>query len=170
MLHPKGIKAHARRKFFNAEKLEAILANQALNLIGELYAIEAECKECGITDTERILAIREERSRPVVDAFFAFLLTALDKNEFLPSNPFLKVANYALRRRVQMEMILSNYNVPFDTNHLERTLRAMPMDRKAWLFCTTVIGAKHLGIIQSIIVTCLLHDIRPIDYLIDLLQ
>jgi len=114
-------------------------------------------------------AIRKERSRPVVDTFFAFLLTMLDENQFLPSNPILKAANYALRRRAQMEVFLSNLNVPLDTNHLERTLRAIPMGRKAWLFCTTEIGAKHLGVIQSILVTCLLHDIRPIDYLIDVL-
>jgi hypothetical protein len=31
-------------------------------------------------------------------------------------------------------------------------------------------GAKHVGIIQSLIVTCRLHHIDPYDYLVDVLQ
>jgi len=32
------------------------------------------------------------------------------------------------------------------------------------------IGAEHIGIIQSLIVTCRLHKINPYDYLVDVLQ
>jgi transposase len=42
--------------------------------------------------------------------------------------------------------------------------------RKAWLFCWTELGAKQVGIVQSLIVTCRLHDIDPYDYLVDVLQ
>ena len=44
------------------------------------------------------------------------------------------------------------------------------MGRKAWLFCWTELGAKHVGIVQSLIVTCRLHGIDPYDYLVDVLQ
>ena len=57
-----------------------------------------------------------------------------------------------------------------DTNHLERALRAIPMGRKAWLFSWTELGAKYVGIVQSLIVTCRLHQIDPYDYLVDVLQ
>jgi len=46
----------------------------------------------------------------------------------------------------------------------------MPMGRKAWLFCWTELGAKHVGVIQSLIVTCRLHQIDPYIYLVDILQ
>lgn len=65
---------------------------------------------------------------------------------------------------------LSDPDVPIDTNHLERALRAIPMGRKAWLFCWTEVGAKYTGIVQSLIVTCRLHDIDPYAYLVDVLQ
>ena len=39
-----------------------------------------------------------------------------------------------------------------------------------WLFCWTELGAKHVGIVQSLIATCRLHDINPYDYLVDVLQ
>jgi transposase len=53
---------------------------------------------------------------------------------------------------------------------LERALRAIPMGRKNWLFAWTELGAKHVGVVQSLLVTCRLHDINPYDYLVDVLQ
>jgi hypothetical protein len=38
------------------------------------------------------------------------------------------------------------------------------------LFCWTELGAEHLGIIQSLITTCKLHDLNPYTYLVDVLQ
>jgi hypothetical protein len=43
-------------------------------------------------------------------------------------------------------------------------------NRKNWLFCWTELGAEHLGIIQSLITTCKLHDLNPYTYLVDVLQ
>jgi hypothetical protein len=56
------------------------------------------------------------------------------------------------------------------TNHLERALRVVPMGRRNWLFCWTELGAQHVGIVQSLLTTCRLHDINPYDYLVDVLQ
>ena len=44
------------------------------------------------------------------------------------------------------------------------------MGRKNWLFCWTELGAKQVGIIQSLLVTCKLHGINPYAYLVDVLQ
>ena len=60
--------------------------------------------------------------------------------------------------------------MPIDTNHLERALRAIPMGRKAWLFCWTEVGARYVGIVQSLITTCRLHEVDPYTYLVDVLQ
>ena len=42
--------------------------------------------------------------------------------------------------------------------------------RKSWLFCWTEIGAHYVGIVQSLLSTCRLHDVDPYDYLVDVLQ
>ncbi|MGK0168382.1 MAG: hypothetical protein ACI9W2_000097 [Gammaproteobacteria bacterium] len=42
--------------------------------------------------------------------------------------------------------------------------------RKAWLFKGSEIGAERVGIIQSLLTTCRLHDVNPSIYLIDVLQ
>jgi len=44
------------------------------------------------------------------------------------------------------------------------------MGRRNWLFCWTELGAKQVGIIQSLLVTCKLHGINPYTYLVDVLQ
>src|ERR1700693_5650708 len=69
-----------------------------------------------------------------------------------------------------LEVYLSDPDVPIDTNHLERALRAIPMGRKNWLFTWTELGAKHVGVVQSLLVTCRLHDINPYDYFVHVLQ
>ena len=43
-------------------------------------------------------------------------------------------------------------------------------NRKAWLFNWTEVGAKYVGIVNSLIVTCRLHQIGPYGYLADVLQ
>jgi IS66 C-terminal element len=42
--------------------------------------------------------------------------------------------------------------------------------RRNWLFTWTELGAKHVGIIQSLLTTCRLYEITPYDYLVDVLQ
>jgi hypothetical protein len=61
-------------------------------------------------------------------------------------------------------------HVPVDTNHRERSLLTIPLGRKNWLFSWTELGARQIGIVQSLIVTCQLHDINAYDYLVDVLQ
>ena len=69
-----------------------------------------------------------------------------------------------------LNVYLSDPDVPIDTNHLERALRVIPMGRKSWLFCWPEFGAEQVGIIQSLLVSCKLHGVNFIDYLVDVLQ
>jgi transposase len=41
---------------------------------------------------------------------------------------------------------------------------------KNWLFCWTELGAQQVGQIQSLLATCVLHDVDPYTYLVDVLQ
>jgi transposase len=44
------------------------------------------------------------------------------------------------------------------------------MGRRNWLFCWTELGARYVGMIQSLLTTCRLHGINRYDYLVDVLQ
>lgn len=88
----------------------------------------------------------------------------------LPSDPFTKALNYLDDRAIALRVFLENLDDQMDTNHLERGLRPIPMGRRSWLFYWTELGAEQVGIIQSLISTCKLHDINPFTYLTDVLQ
>jgi len=113
---------------------------------------------------------RLTHSKPRVDVFFAWVDQQFTRHGLTPTHPFVKALGYVRERRVGLEVFLTDPDVPIDTNHLERALRVIPMGRRSWLFCSTELGAKHVGIIQSLIVTCRLHGIDPYTYLVDVLQ
>jgi len=161
--------AHTRRAFFEAQATEPVAAGEALRRIGALYAIEDELRAQRLSG-EAKRRHRVTHSKPQVEQFFEWVDRTLQEQGLLPSNPLTKALAYACERRRGLEVFLADPDVPIDTNHLERALRAIPMGRKAWLFCWTEVGAKHVGILQSLIVTCRLHGVDPYTYLVDVLQ
>lgn len=161
--------AHARRHFCEAEDAEPTLVAEALEIIGALYRAEKEIVEAELEGAEK-LAHRVAHAKPVVEAFFAWCETTLQDRSLLPSNPLTKALGYALKRRAELSVYLSDPEVAIDTNHIERTIRSIALGRRNWMFCWTEIGAHYVGILQSLITTCRLHGIHPYDYLVDVLQ
>ncbi len=160
---------HTRRYFERAKDIEPAASAAALAHIGKLYAIEARTRDQGLTG-EAKRAYRLAHAKPVVDAFFAWTEAQLQRAALLPSNPLTKALHYTLERRVALSVYLDDPDVPIDTNHLERALQPIPLGRKNWLFCWTEVGAEAVANLQSLIVTCRLHDIDPYVYLVDVLQ
>jgi transposase len=160
---------HTRRYFERAKDCEPEASAEALARIGELYRVEAEIRDQGLTGAAK-RDYRLTHAKPVVDAFFDWAEAQLRRAALLPSNPLTKALSYALERRAGLRLYLDDPDVPIDTNHLERALRPIPMGRKNWLFCWSEVGAEAVATLQSLIVTCRLHDIDPYDYLVDVLQ
>ncbi len=161
--------SHSRRGFFDALQAEPTGASAALEQIKAMYAVEEEIRERKLAGEDKQWH-RLTHSKPLVEMFFAWVDEQLKRQGFTPSNPFIQALNYVRERRVGLEIYLTDPDVPIDTNHIERALRVIPMGRKSWLFCWTELGAKHVGIIQSLIVTCRLHGVDPYTYLVDVLQ
>ncbi len=161
--------AHTRRHLFEATDAEPEAAARGLDFIGGLYAVEDCIREQKLSAAKK-LDYRLMHAKPIVEQFFAWVNQQFEAQGLLPSNPMTKALAYARSRRFGLEVYLTDPDVPIDTNHLERALRAIPMGRRNWLFCWTELGARHVGIMQSLIVTCRLHQIDPYDYLIDVLQ
>ena len=161
--------SHSRREFIKAEDKEPAKVKEALDLMRPLWEVEKEIKKQELSGEEKRL-FRVEHSKPLVDAFFVWVEETQKDAAFLPSNLLTKALNYVKKRRNALEIFLTDPDVPLDTNELERALRVIPMGRKNWLFCWTEVGAEYVGIFQSLIVTCKMHDIDPYTYLVDVLQ
>lgn len=160
---------HTRRQFYEAKQAAPQEAEQALQLIGKIYEVEEEIRRRGLSGPAK----RQHRlthAKPRVERFFAWVDEQQARQDLLPSNRLTKALNYASVRRQALQVFLEDPDVAPDTNHLERALRVIPMGRRNWLFCWSEVGAEIVGIMQSLIVTCRLHDIDPTTYLTDVLQ
>jgi transposase len=161
--------SHTRRNFEEGLGSEPRLCGKALERIGQLYEEEKILRKRG-DPPEKRLAFRGERAKPIVDAFFTWLKETVEQQVLLPTNPFLQAARYTQEREDGLRVFLEDPEVPIDTNHLEREIRPIALGRRNWLFCWTEIGARYVGVIQSLIATCRLQGISPYTYLVDVLQ
>lgn len=159
---------HGWRYFVKAQKGEPA-ADEAIAIIARLYQIEADIKENKLfEDSKR--KYREKHSVAVVDEFFQWCKKQCQREDLLPKDKMSKAINFMLERQSSLRVFLTNPGVAMDTNALERGLRVIPMGKKNWMFCWTEVGAKYVGVIQSLLVTCRMHDINPYIYLVDVLQ
>jgi transposase len=161
--------SHTRRQFVDAERAEPRFVAEALDRIAAFYREEAYIRTHGLA-AEAKLAHRGEYTKPLVEAFFAWLKQTVITEVLLPSNPFAQAARYALEREAALKVFLADPEVPIDTNHLEREIRTIAVGRRNWLFCWPEVGARHVGLIQSLLASCRLQGVDPYVYLIDVLQ
>lgn len=158
--------SHSRRNFVYADNVAKKQCDDVLLIIQQLYAVEQEA-ELG---SDELRHLRNKKSRPMVDALFTYLHKQVAESIFLPTNPFLKAAQYMIDRRKELEVFLDRPDVPLDTNHVERAIRPTTVGRKNWLFNFTETGARYSAIAYSLIQSCLLAGVNPTVYLTDILQ
>lgn len=130
-----GCWAHARRKFDEALKAlpdsahsAPVAAKEGLDFCNRLFAIERNLKDG--TPAERYEA-RLERSRPVVDAFFAWL--KLQVSLALLKSAFGQAVKYSLGQREKLEAFLQDGRLEIDNNRSERSIKPFVIGRKNWL-------------------------------------
>mgnify|MGYP000681026972 FL=1 len=159
--------SHTRREFIKAEKRDEERVKWVLRQIQLMYDIEEKVRG---KPSNKILKARERETEPLVTELFNFLKKTIAEETFVPSDPFLKAANYALNREEPLKAFLENPDLPLDTNHLERELRPQAVGRKNWMFHVTKEGARHAAIFYSLIRSCILVGVNPTVYLTDVLQ
>ena len=113
---------------------------------------------------------RSPHTRPVVETFWRWCRTQCHRPELLPKSPLAKALSYAMERRTGLDVFLNDPALAIDTNHLERALRPIPLGKRNWLFTSSEVGAQRVGIIQSLLVTCRLHEVDVYTYLVDVPQ
>ena len=161
--------SHTRRHFERAKDSEPEAVAEALALIGAMYAHEEQIRADALTGEDKRV-YRQTHTRPVVETFWRWCREQCHRPELMPKSPLAKALNYAQERRPGLEVFLDDPAVAIDTNHLERALRPIPLGKRNWLFTSSEVGAQRVGIIQSLLVTCRLHEVDPYTYLVDVLQ
>ncbi|MCA3265857.1 MAG: IS66 family transposase [Azospirillum sp.] len=153
--------AHTRRKFYEiAAAGPAPIAEEALRRIATLYKIEAEIRG-GAPDTRA--AARQERSKPVIDAFEPWLRANLERVS--GKSPTAKAIRYALSHWAGLIRFIDDGRVELDTNAVERAIRPQALTRKNALFAGSDGGAQHWACLASLIETAKLNAVDPLAYL-----
>ncbi|WP_422393123.1 IS66 family transposase [Neomoorella thermoacetica] len=167
-----GCWAHARRKFDEALKAlpedkrnAPVAAREGLEYCNRLFTIERDLKNK--TPEERY-QLRQVRSKPVLDAFLAWLKT--QKSRVLPKSSFGQAINYCLGQWDKLTAFLQDGRLELDNNRSERSIKPFVIGRKNWLFANTPRGAKASAITYSIIETAKENGLNPFQYLIYLFE
>lgn len=168
-MHHLGCMAHVRRPFdeaLKAQKNPTGRAKEALDMIGKLYRIEKQAKEKppdGMTIVDHTYRLRQDKSRPVLDTFHAWLQQNLD--QVMPGSLIGKAIKYALGQWRYLIRYLDDGRAPIDNNLIERDIRPFTTGRKNWMFSNSVAGADASAVIYSLMLTCRACDVEPYTYL-----
>ncbi|MCP4297242.1 MAG: IS66 family transposase [Proteobacteria bacterium] len=171
-----GCWVHARRKFNDVikaknkhqkKKAKSGHADNALNFIRQLYAIEHEADEKEFSETERT-ALREQKSTPILNQFLKWLQSV--ENQVPPRSLLGKAISYTLQRWDQLTLYPEHGYIRMDNNMAENAIRPYVVGRKNWLFCDTVPGAEAMAIFYSLIETAKTAKLNPVEYLKNLFE
>ncbi|CAN7597739.1 IS66 family transposase [Mesorhizobium amorphae] len=174
-----GCWAHSRRKVFELADIEAAARKKARgdkpNLVYPL-AVEAVKRIDALFDIERAinglspeqrLAVRQERSVPLVTGLERWMIETRDK--LSRGHDLTKAFNYMLRRWSSFTRFLDDGRICLSNNAAERALRGIALGRKSWLFCGSDRGGQRAAVLYSLIVSAKLNDVDPQAWLADIL-
>jgi len=159
-----GCWSHARRKFVEAERTAPEIAPAAVDLIGQLFAVEKQGKD--LCAAER-LALRERQSMPVLAELREKLL--IWKEQLLPKHPMAEAVNYTLGQWDELTVFTRDGAVPIDNNVSEREMKRVVLNRKNSLFVGNPRGGHTAAILASLTSSCRRHEMDPHLYFMQLL-
>jgi transposase len=157
--------SHLRRQFYEVYVGgNAPIATEALARIKVLYDTEAEIR--GLPPGMRC-AIRQERSRPVIDALKPWFEASLAK---VPKGGKIADAlGYGLNQWDGLCRFLDDGRIEIDSNTVERSIRGLALTRKNALFAGHERGAAGWAMIASLLETCKLNRVDPLAWTTDVL-
>jgi transposase len=153
--------AHVRRKFYDLHVAHASpVAAEALTRIGALYAIEAELRG-RLPEVRK--AGRQARAGPLLDELHDWLHRTL--STLSQKSELAGAIRYALGRWPALLRYRDDGGIEIDNNAAERSLRAVALGRKNYLFAGSDAGGERAAAFYSLIETAKLDGLDPEAYL-----
>jgi len=157
--------SHLRRRFVKlVRNTKSPIAEAAVRQIATLYAVDAMVR--GASPAVR-LAARKEHSAPIVAAlklWFEKQLSVISSGSRLAED-----IRYGLAHWEGLTRFLDDGRLELDTNPVENAIRPICLTRKNALFAGHEVGAENWALLSSIVATCRLNDVNPVDYLAETL-
>lgn len=156
--------AHLRRYVLDAIKSDELEALPLLKDITELYRIEKEAKELGLTH-ERRGYFRHAKAKPVLKRLQRQFVS-LDRTA-PPSGNLREVITYANNRWQHLVRYakVGFGHVHIDNNPIERTFRPTKIGLRNYLFIGHPAAGWRSAVIYTVVATCKLLGVNPQAYL-----
>lgn len=152
--------AHVRRKFIKAEGNDPIRSKQFLDMVAQLYAIEAQAPP-GPEGDELRKKLRGEQSRPIIENMKQWLIG----QRFLPGSDIGTAIKYVAACWDGLCVFVDEPKVPIDNNRTERGFRGPALGRNNFYGSHSARGTKVAAIFYSLVETAKLNGVDPKRYL-----
>jgi transposase len=153
--------AHARRKFHDIHVAHASLTTtEAMVRIGALYGIEEEIRG---KPAELRCSVRQARARPLLDNLRHWMENML--RSLSTKSETAAAIRYALSHWRALTRYVDDGLLEIDNSAAERSLRAVVMGRKNYLFMGSDSGGQRAAALYSLIATAKLNGLDPAFYL-----
>ena len=160
--------AHARRPFWemheNQGRVAGSVAEQALQRIAALYAIEAQIRGQP-PDVRR--RQRQARAGPLLEDLRAWLTGMVGRVS--AKSELAKAIGYSLTRWRALTRYRDDGRIEIDNNAAERALRGVALGRGNYLFMGSDAGGERAAAIYSLVETAKLNGLDPQAYLREVL-
>jgi transposase len=161
--------AHARRQFVEIQEFFPSECAHVITAIATVYHQEAQCTKAELSPAQR-LADHQTHSAPVMDALKGWMQQQISDKQVEPNSRLGQALNYMLKRWEALTGFLRIPGAPLDNNLAEQPLKLAVRYRNNSLFYKNQHGAYVGDVLSSLIETCRLNGVNPIDYLHALLN
>ena len=145
--------AHARRKFFEAVKLNGKdqTSIQIVAQINELFAIDAQARQEGLSPMNRHV-LRLEKAKPLLEQIKAAIQAA--RSSALPKSALAEACDYTLTLWTRLSRFLQYPELELSNNLAENAIRPIAIGRKNWIHVGSKEAGPRVAAILSIVETC----------------
>lgn len=161
-----GCWAHVRRRFWEIKDAHPE-TKEMLDAILDLYRVEYEAKKRGVVGTKEHLALRHERSWPVLCRIHLWLRHHLRLHP--PKSPLGQAMRYVWGNFRALRTFMRHPQIRLDNNRSEGALRTIALGRKNYLFVGHEEAGENIAVLMSLLATCEANGVNAEAYLADVL-
>jgi transposase len=145
--------AHARRKFFEAIKLNPRdqTSIRIVAQMDELFAIDEQARKENLNPSDRHL-LRLEKAKPLLEQIKTAIQVA--RGDALPKSALAKACNYTLTLWQRLIRFLENPVLELSNNLAENAIRPVALGRRNWIHIGSQEAGPRIAAILSIVETC----------------
>jgi transposase len=157
--------SHGRRNFVDQAENFPEECRHVIEVLAQVYTHDATARK--MTPPER-LAYHKAHSGPIMEDLREWMNAQFEERKTEPNSGLGKAFSYMLNHWDPLTLFLRVEGSPLDNNICERALKMAIRHRKNSLFYRTLHGAYIGDLFMSLIHTCRLSKVNPLNYLVAL--